>query len=213
MVMGEAIAVISTVGLVGAIGLFLWCSWSSSRCEHDARIGTWMTDTSFAARWQVPFWCGWSAMRFPGVVCIVAGATLDGRGTPTAADDCIVVMTDDCAGTARDALAGRVDGEPFAPGSAYLSINRRVGDARPLATRLAVTYGAREVLVVSRRRVHAIPVPHDPAPTGEVNVHGAARPTTNVMTTRRGPDRSDAYDRLRLVEGGGTPQVHLAVRA
>lgn len=194
-----AATVVAIAGGVVALVLWMWGSWVSDTCERDAREGAWMRDASFTARWTAPACGGFSRMRFPGVVCVAVQPHLDGRGRPTSCAECVTVISDDCTRSLRDLLDGKLDGEPFAPGSSFVMLCRRVGDARPLAAHVARGLGADEILIVHGRTRTRIPVPEVPAATSAVAVHGAARPTSGVVTTRRGPDDNEAYERLRVI--------------
>lgn len=178
--MGIAVMVVMGLLLCALLTFMAVVTYDHDSFERDVREGRFMSDLEFRGRWR---WVaagplsigGFASRRFPGVVCALTDCELDGCGRPRSASECVVVVSDDASRTCRDLLDGRLDGEPYAPGAAMVSITRRMGDGMVLAQRLAATYGAKEVLVVRGRSVGRMAVTGEHLPTGvsEARVHDA----------------------------------------
>lgn len=179
---GDLIVVLCSVALV-SVSVIVWFCWrDESRASDDVRFGRWMRDLEFLSRWSWVrigrfTWGGFSRRHVPGVVCCVLNPTLDYTGQPRAAEECVVVITDDLARSARDLLLGRLDGEAFPRGCAWVALHRRMGDPNPLAANLVQDFDAHEVLSVFKGRVRFIDKPLATATTGQVHAH----PTTTVV--------------------------------
>lgn len=169
------------------VGWIVWFCWrDESRAADDVRFGRWMRDLEFLGRWSwfrigKTTWGGFSCRHIPGVVCCVLNPVLDYTGKPREAEECVIVITDDIARSARSLLLGRLDGEPFPRGYTWVALHRRMGNPNPLAAALAQDFRANEVLAVFHGRVRRIDRPLESATTGNVRVH----PTTTVVPRRQ----------------------------
>lgn len=150
---------ITIIVLLALIVFAVLCFWRTCVMEQndfDVRVGHWMNDAVFRARWKAPFDGGFRGMRFPGVTCVMLGARLDGTGRPLSCEECMVVITDDVTRTTMDVLTGVFDGEAFPYAGATVAMWRRLGNAQELARYLVVTYGADGAYVVEHRRKHYV---------------------------------------------------------
>lgn len=183
---GDVIIVSCTLSLTIVVCVVWYCWHDEARAIDDVRFGRWMRDMEFLGRWSWfrignVTWGGFSHRHIPGVVCCVLNPTLDYTGKPREAEECVIVITDDIARSARSLLLGRLDGKPFPRGCTWVALHRRMGDANPLAATLARDFHADEVLSVVHGRVRHIERPLESASTGDVHVH----PTTTVVPRQR----------------------------